>query len=67
VEQLPEVPAQHGVEADHRLVENEQLRPVEQRRGEGGAGALASREAVDALPGLRSQVDLVENLLDPVG
>jgi hypothetical protein len=67
VEQLPEVPAQHGVEADPRLVENEQLRPVEQRRGEGDAGALASREAVDALPGLRSQVDLVEHLLDPVG
>ena len=40
----PEVAAEHGVETDGRLVEDEQLGLAEQRGGERDAGALAAGE-----------------------
>ena len=44
VEQRPEVAAQHRVEPDGRLVEDEQLGAAEQRDREAGPGALAAAE-----------------------
>ena len=49
VEQLPELDAQHGVEADGRLVEHEQFGGAEQRGGERDPAALAARERADEL------------------
>ncbi len=44
VERLPQLGAQHRVEADRRLVEHEQLRAAEQRARERHARALAARQ-----------------------
>ena len=49
VEQRPEVAAQHRVEPDGRLVEDEQVRAAEQRDGEAGPRALAAAEPADHL------------------
>ena len=47
VEKLPEVSPQHRVESDGRLVQDEQLRPAEQRCPERDPGPLPAGEAVD--------------------
>ena len=64
VEQLPELHAQHGVEADRRLVEHEQLRSSEQGGGERDPGALAARERADDAAGVRREVGLLDDAGD---
>ena len=49
VEERPQVPAQHRVEADGRLVEDQQVGVAEQGDGEAGAAALAAAEVADHL------------------
>jgi hypothetical protein len=44
VEQRPEIAPEHGIEADGRLVEHEQVGLAEQRDGERHARALAARQ-----------------------
>ena len=46
VEQLPEIAAQHRIEADRRLVQHQQVGRAEQRRGQRHAGALSAGEPV---------------------
>ena len=53
VELAPEVSAEHRVEADRRLVEDEQVRVAEERGGERDARALAAREGSHFLAGVR--------------
>ena len=57
VEQRPQVPAQHRVEADGRLVEHQQVGLVEQGDGEAGPGALPAAELADDLVGVAGEVD----------
>jgi hypothetical protein len=66
-EQAPQVTAQHGVEADGRLVEDEQLRLGEQGRREGDPRLLAAGQAVHS--GVRGggQVDLGQDPVDAGG
>ena len=49
-----------GVEARHRLVGEQHLRPLGQRAGDRDALRLAARQGAGALPGERRQPDLVE-------
>lgn len=58
VEEVPEVAAQDGVEADGRFVEDEQFGCAEQGDGEGDAGALASGEPACEGVGVRGEVDV---------
>ena len=63
-ERRPEVPAQHRVEADRRLVEDQQLGLAEQRRGKRDPGALAAGETGDDLVGVSAEVDGLDHLVD---
>ena len=65
VEELPEVAAEHRVEADGRLVEDEQLRVAEQRGRERDARALAAGEARDDAVGVLVERDVVDRALRP--
>ena len=67
VEQLPEIPAQHGVEAHRRLVEDEPLRTVEQGGRERYPAALSTGEAAADPVRLPAEVDLGDRLLDATG
>ena len=57
-EEVPEVAAQHRVEADGGLVEHEQVGPSDEGGGEGDPGLLAAREVLDELVGVGDEVDL---------
>ena len=60
VEEVPEVPPQHRVEPDRRLVEHEEVRPSQQRDRERHAGELAAgQRAHDPLLEAR-EVDVPE-------
>ena len=52
MEEVPELRAEHGVEADRGLVEDDQLRSAEQGDRQRGARPLAAREAADDLVGV---------------
>jgi hypothetical protein len=67
VEGVPQLPAQHGVQADGRFVEDKQVCAAEHRGGKRDAGALSARQVPDEGPGMIGQTDLLEDLLDPSG
>ena len=56
--------AQHRVEPDGRLVEDQHLGLAEQRRGQRDTGALAAGEVADHLVGLLVQADGLDHLGD---
>ena len=60
-EQLPEVGPEHRIEADGRLVEDEQLGLAEERHTEGDAAALASAQGPDEPPRLFGAAITPEN------
>ena len=62
----PQVAAQHRVEADGRLVEDEQVGVAEQRDGQAGAGALTAAEPPDHLVGGVLEVDRLDAAVDLV-
>lgn len=67
VEELPEVASEHGVQADRRLVQDEQLGRAEEGDREGDAAAPAAGEVADECVGVRGQGDVVEGPLDGSG
>ena len=67
VEEVPEIPSQQRVEPDSRLVEDEEARPVEERRAERHAGPLAAGERPDDLVPLRDEPDALGDLVDAIG
>jgi hypothetical protein len=62
--QAPEALAQHRIEADRRLVEDEQLRPAEESRGQREPRPLTARQRARELPGRVAEVDLLDDLGD---
>ncbi len=64
VEELPQVAAQHRVQAHRRLVEYEQVGVAEQGDSEAGTAALASREAPDHLVAVVTEGHRVDGLAD---
>ena len=62
-ERRPEVAPQERVEADRRLVENEQLGPSDERRRERDAGALAAREPAHDTAGIVAEADQLDDLV----
>src|SRR5690606_25222993 len=58
VEELPEVAAQDGVEADGGFVEDEQFRGAEEGHGEGDAAALPAGEGAGEGVGVGGEVDV---------
>ena len=65
-ERAPEVAAKHRVETDRRLVEDEQVRPAEQRCRERHARALAAGERAHRPPRQPNEIDGLEHLLERV-
>ena len=58
VEEVPQVAAQDGVEADGRFVEDEEFGGAEQGDGEGDAAALAAGEVAGEGVGVGGEVDV---------
>ena len=63
-EHLPEVAAQHRVEADGRLVEHEQLRAADERRRKRDARALTAGQPVDDAVALGLEPDGLDHFAD---
>src|SRR5690606_37619714 len=63
-EQAPQLLAQHGVEADGRLVEHEQARGAEQGDAQRDSAALAARELGCQVAPHRTEADLVDDAGD---
>ena len=64
-EALPELEAQHGVEADRWLVEHEQLRPAEQRGRERHPRAAGRpRAGATRSPAMGRQADRLDHVVD---
>ena len=61
----PQRMAHRRVEPRRRLVEDQQLRPVDQRRRHGEATPEAARQPLCQHIGVASQIEEVEQLLDP--
>src|SRR5450759_390565 len=59
-EQLPQLTSQHGIQADGRLVEQQQPRPADERGRERDARSLPAREISHQLMRLRLEVDALE-------
>src|SRR5688500_5534252 len=55
-----------GVEADHGLVEDDELGVAEQRRGDPEALAHSGRIALELAPRILRQADLLEQRVDPL-
>ncbi len=66
VEQLPQVLSQDRIETDRRLVEHEEVGPVQQRDREADPRPLAAAEPADHLVGLTAEVDGVDDSGDLV-
>ena len=64
VEGLPELGAQHGIEADRRLVEHQHVGPAEQRGRERDPRALAARERARDAALEPAQADGLDHLAD---
>ena len=64
VEEVPQVAAQHRVEADGGLVEHEHVGLVEERRRERDARLLPAREPPDEPPGRVGEPDAVDHVVD---
>jgi hypothetical protein len=56
-EQLPELGPQDRILTDRRLVEDQELRPTQQRGREGYSSALAARQVCDGAVRVLRQVD----------
>jgi len=63
---IPQITAQHRVQAYGRLVEHEHLGCPEQRDRERHPVALTARQRVDSAASLASKIDLVDHLGDTV-
>ena len=63
-EEVPQVPAQHGIEPHRRLVEHQQLGAPEQRGGQRDPRALPPGERGHDLVGLRLQLHLLDDPID---
>ncbi len=68
-QRFQELPPGHRVQAGHRLVEQEQLRPFRDGQGERELGALAAREPAGLLPGVQAELGdpLLRHRLVPAG
>ena len=66
VEETPQGPPQHRVQAHRRLIEDQQIRVGDQRAGQRDPGELASGEATCQFSPLAGEVHLVQHLADPV-
>ena len=66
VEQSPQLAAEHRVQADGRLVEDEQVGLAEQGDGEAHPGELATAEPVDHLVGVAAELDGLDGPVDRV-
>ncbi len=64
VEEVPEVPAEYGVEPDGRFVQDQQVRGAEQGDGQRDAAALATGERAGEGVGASGQVDVVDGAGD---
>ena len=65
VEQLPQVAAQHRVQADGRLVEHQQVRRTQQGDGQAGAAALPAGQPADHLAAVVVEPDAGDRLVHP--
>ncbi len=64
VEEVPQVPAEHGVEADGRLVQDQEFGVAEERDREGYPAASAAGEVPGEHVGVRGEGDVVEGAVD---
>ncbi len=60
VEELPQVAAEYGVQADGRFVEDEEFRGAEEGDGQGDAAALPAGEVAGQVAGVPGEVDLLD-------
>ena len=67
MEHVPEIAAEHRVQTDGRLIEDEQLGFAKQRRGERDTGSLAARHRPHDAVRAVAKIDDREHFVDPPG